>query len=164
MKAAPSPVTSLFAERLFLHLISLLAGGAAIHGVQGSSGSAQIQGVGPSGGLPSVLAAEVAAYRWVRQLPGPIGPGNRYWDLLFTGTICQNTVLYCIYVFGLIPSPHPPFRVATVLESLLRHVPGLSALLADRHYEAVLHLIRWEQVEDDSSDPVNQASTTDSSL
>ena len=51
-----------------------------------------------------------------------------------------------------------------MLESLLRHVPGLSALLADRHYEAVLHLIRWEQVEDDSSDPVNQASTTDSSL
>ena len=54
---------------------------------------------------------------------------------------------YCLAVYILYQSFHSVRfliinRATALLESLLRHAPGLVGHLADRHFEEVLHLIR----------------------
>ena len=65
LQSSPKEASLVFTERLFLRVVNLLAGGAAIHGIQGVG--VPMAAGDPSGGLPSVLAAEVAAFRCERE-------------------------------------------------------------------------------------------------
>ena len=77
IKEAPKASVAVFAERLFLRTLGLVTGGSAIHGIQESDQTASLETwegrmTNPSalkalgfsvGGIPAVLAAEVAAFR-----------------------------------------------------------------------------------------------------
>ncbi|GAX79741.1 hypothetical protein CEUSTIGMA_g7182.t1 [Chlamydomonas eustigma] len=99
IQGLPMEALSIMAQRLFLRLISLMTGEAAIHGLCGVTVS-PVTGL-DAAGLPSVLTAEVNAY-----------------------------------------------RVAAVLDSLLRSTPSLAAYLADQHFEQVFHLLRTPDARD----------------